>query len=445
MQIDDGNNGNNGNNDRGDGRGHVGGGSAGEARGDPPGTPRSGGGPLAGIVVLDLSNFVFGPLATQWLADMGADVIKVEPPEGDPTRGVGRARHPGMGSLFLNLNRNKRSVVLDLKQSWDREALDRLLQRADVLVHNMRPAAERKLGLDYPSLAGRFPRLVHAAALGFGSGGPYSDRPAYDDVIQGLSGLAGLQGQVSGAPAYVPMLMADKLCGIVLSNAITTALYARQRSGRGQSVQVPMLETMAAFVMYDHLADAAFEPSPDHPQAFSPGYARALSPWHRPLPTLDGHVCVVANTDAQWRRLFEAIGRPECAADPRFASIGDRMRHLDALYALVEDALRAQPTAHWLSVLEAADLPASAASSLAQVRDDPHLKATGFFQRIEHPTEGTLLTTDVPTRWSDTPASIRCAAPRLGEHTASVLRWAGYGETDLERAAAGIDRPSQGG
>jgi len=377
-------------------------------------------GPLQGIRVLDLSNFVFGPVSTQLLGDMGAEVIKVEPPSGDPTRGIGKSRSEGMGSFFLNLNRNKKSIVLDLKQSEDAEAFGRLLETADVLVHNMRSDAERKLGIDYDSLAPRYPRLVHAAALGFGKNGPYSDRPAYDDVIQGLSGLAGLQTQVTGAPAYVPMLMADKLCGFALSTAICAALVARGQTGRGQSVQVPMFETVTSFVLMEHLADAAIEPAAGTPSP-ALGYARALSPAHRPLSTSDGYLCLVANTDAQWKRLFEILGTSECAADPRFTSIGARMRNVEALYSIVENALRTRTTTEWLDAFAQADIPASPASTLQDVRKDPHLAATEFFQSYQHETEGTLLTTKPSFSFSASGSAQRCGPPRLGQHTAEIL------------------------
>ncbi|MCC6197019.1 MAG: CoA transferase [Burkholderiales bacterium] len=377
--------------------------------------------PLHDIRIVDLSNFVFGPVATQLLGDMGAEVIKVEPPGGDPTRGIGKSRNDGMGSFFLNLNRNKKSVVLDLKDSRDAEAFRRLLETADVLVHNMRSDAERKLGIDYSSLAPSYPRLIHAVALGFAKGGPYSERPAYDDVIQGLSGLAGLQSQLAGAPAYIPMLMADKLSGVALSNAICAALVSRCRTGRGQSVQVPMFETVTSFVLLEHLADAALAPSPDTP-AVPLGYARALSPTHRPLSTADGLVCLVANTDAQWQRLFDLIGRPDYATDPRFANIGSRMRHLEALYAVVEGALRTRTTAEWLGAFENADIPASPVSSLQEVRSDPHLVHTGFFQTVPHATEGALLTTKSPYVFSASEPATCAGPPRLGEHTEEILQ-----------------------
>jgi crotonobetainyl-CoA:carnitine CoA-transferase CaiB-like acyl-CoA transferase len=386
-------------------------------------------GPLSGVVVVDITNFVFGPVATQILADMGADVIKIEPPEGDPTRGIGRRRSEGMGSFFLNLNRNKRSVVLDLKQPQAREAMLRLLGTADVLVHNMRESAVHKLGLGYDALSGSFPRLVYAAAKGFGDG-PYSRRPAYDDVIQGLSAITGLNARATGTPGYAPMLLTDKLCGVYLSSAIAMALVHRERSGRGQAVSVPMFETMASFNLLEHLADAVLAPTGDEAPA-PVGYARVFGENHRPLATADGHICLIANTDAQWRRLFELLGCPDHADDPRFASIGRRMENVTELYSIVEQQLRRRTTADWLEAMATADIPAGPANSLQDLREDPHLQQQGFFQTLSHPTEGPLLMPGIPFGFSQTPGAIRRGPPRLGEHTAEVLSALGYSEHEV--------------
>lgn len=377
-------------------------------------------GPLTGIVIVDASNFVFGPVSTQLLGDMGADVIKVEPPEGDPTRGIGASRTTGMGSFFLNLNRNKRSVVLDLKSNEGSKSLRTLLATADVFVHNMRSSALKKLGLDFEALREEFPRLIHASAQGFGAGGPYFDRPAYDDVIQGLSGIAGLNATAFGQPTYAPMLLTDKLCGVYLAQAITAALLHREREGVAQKVEVPMLETMASFNLLDHLADGALQPAPGETTTWR-GYARVFNPSHRPLNTQDGHISIIANTDAQWRRLFALIGKPELADDGRFRTIGDRMRHVEALYAIVEAALSEGTSEAWLEKLGAADVPCGPIHDLNGLRTDPHLGCTGFFGTFEHPSEGTLVTPAPPMRFSASPASVRMGPPRLGEHNAQLL------------------------
>lgn len=373
-------------------------------------------GPLSGLRVIDASNFVFGPVASQMLGDMGADVIKIEPPEGDPTRKIGKSVSPLMGSFFLNLNRNKKSVVLDLKQRADLDALLALLASADVFIHNMRGSAIKRLGLDYRALQERFPRLVYAAALGFGEGGPYAGRPAYDDVIQGLSGLCGLNARMNGTPAFVPMLMTDKLCGVYLAFAVAAALTERERSGQGQQVQVPMFETMASFNLLDHMADGVF--ADDQAPL---GYARTFGKYHRPLATADGSICLIANTDAQWTRLFELLDLPELAADARFADIGSRIRHIDALYQRVEEKLKGKTSAQWLALLEAADLPVGPANELNALREDPQLLQTGFFQELAHESEGRLSMPALPLDLSRTPGGLRLGPPRLGQHTQEIL------------------------
>ena len=376
-------------------------------------------GPLSGMRVIDASNFVFGPMATQLLADMGAEVIKVEPPQGDPMRMVGASRNPKMGAFFLNLNRGKRSVVLDLKQPGDVARLDALLATADVFVHNMRPAAARRLGIDYASLAARHPRLVYAVALGFHQDGRYAERPAYDDVIQGMSGVAGLHARMYGEPGFVPMLFTDKLCGVYLAGAIASALVARAASGQGQQVEVPMFETMASFNLVEHLADGIFGgPGAD---AAARGYERVFSRYHRPLRTREGHVCLVANTDAQWQRLFALLGRPELAADPRFATMGDRIRHAEPLYEAVSERLLGRSAAEWQALFLEHDIPAGPANGLDDLLNDPHLADVGFFQAVEHPTEGMLRCAPTPLRFSASPRTAAGAAPRLGEHNAEIL------------------------
>jgi len=378
-------------------------------------------GALSGIVVIDASNFVFGPVATQMLGDMGADVIKIEPPEGDPTRGIGASRNPGMGSFFLNLNRNKRSIVLDLKSREGMQQLRQLLGNADVFVHNMRSPALARLGLEYEALAPDFPRLIHASALGFGAGGEYFDRPAYDDVIQGLSGIAGINAAATGQPSYWPALISDKLCGVYLAHAITTALLHRERTGQAQKVDVPMFETMAAFNLLEHLADGVFD-APDSACPPWQGYLRVQSSHHRPLATQDGHIALVANTDGQWRRLFDLIGRPELATDPRFSTIGNRIRNIGELYEIVEQGLARHTSAQWLKLFEDADVPAGPIHNVEDLRTDAHLKQTGFFQKLDHPTEGPLVMPKVPISFSASPGSIQRPPPTLGEHNNDLLQ-----------------------
>lgn len=390
-------------------------------------------GPLDGVRVLDLTGTVLGPMGTQLLGDAGADVIKVEPPGGDTIRYVGPRRSHDMGAYFVNLNRNKRSIVLDLKSAPGRAALDRLIARADVLVHNMRLSAAARLGLDYASLSARHPRLIHASATGFRQGSSRQDEPAYDDIIQGMSGLAALNGQATGSdgPRYVPTVMADKITGHVLALNIGFALYARERSGRGQALHIPMLDTVLAFLMPEHLWGHSIN---DPAQGI--GYTRMLIPDRRPFATADGHLCLIAVTDPQWRRLFTLFGTPEVAADPRFATTTARSQNVGALYAHVAAALRTRTTGAWLEALADADIPHGPANTLEDLTRDAYLAEVAFFQQEQHPTEGAVTTIALPADYSETPVRVTRLAPRLGEHTAEVLREAGFSAAEIAAIAA---------
>lgn len=373
-------------------------------------------GPLQGVRVLDLTTVIMGPFATQLLGDLGADIIKIEAPTGDSMRRVGPARHPGMGPLFLQANRNKQSVVLDLKQPGEREALLNLLPEADVLVYNIRPQAMRRLGLDYDTVAGINPGLIYCGAFGFGEDGPYAGRPAYDDILQAACGVASLFQRVDGTPRYAPVNICDRTVGLYLANAILAALFHRQRTGEGQSIEVPMFETMAQFVSGDHLGGESFVPA-----LGGTGYERLLSNQRGPYATRDGHLCLVVYTDAQWRRFSELIGMPGLIdEDARFASLQSRTVHSEEMGAFLASHLPDKTTNEWLRLLGDADIPATAVNSLDDLLEDPHLRAVGFWQEFDHPTEGRIRMPGVPTRWSRTQPEIRQLAPTLGEHTALV-------------------------
>ena len=391
-------------------------------------------GPLAGVRVIDLTSVVFGPLCTQTLGDMGADVIKVEPPEGDFLRALGPMRSPGMGALFMNLNRNKRSLALDLKRPEARAALIRLVRDADVFVHNVRPGGLKRLGLDWESLKAEAPRLIHVSLTGFGTSGPYADRPALDDVIQAACGLSDLAAKMGGPgtpPCDMPTIVADKTSGLAAVGAIGMALYQRERTGVGRAVEVPMLETVTAWTLADHLFGHVFEP-PVGPI----GYDRALEPDRKPFEAADGHVALLPSTAAQWRRCLEALGRSDLAAEPRLSDAAWRTRERPRLRAAIAAETPKRTVADWVALFAAAEVPCMPVNRLEDLREDPHLKAVGFFREMEHPTEGRVVVTAPPLRFEGAEGSIRRLAPVVGEHTAELLAEAGLSPAEIESLAA---------
>ena len=385
-------------------------------------------GPLHGIRILDLGSIVMAPYATQMLGDLGADVIKVESFDGDQVRQAGAAKHPGMGAVFLTLGRNKRSIALDLRKPAAREVVRRLVAQSDVVVHNMRPDATRRLELDYASLRAVKDDIVYCAARGFRSTGPYRDLPALDDMIQGLSGTADVLGRLFGEPAYVPMIYVDKTVGVFVANAILAALVHRLRTGRGQEVEVPMFEVTTAFTLVEHLYDATFDPP-----LGEPGYPRVLTKWRRPYRTLDGHVCVLPYSNKDVQRFCVFAGWPELAHDKRFRDIPARLRNIDAFYSFVAEVLAARTTQACVDGLRAVDVPCAPVKTLQELMSDEHLQAVGFFQMQDHPTEGRVRQCALPMYFSDSPASVRLPAPRLGEHGREVLLEAGYSGGEIEQ------------
>jgi crotonobetainyl-CoA:carnitine CoA-transferase CaiB-like acyl-CoA transferase len=385
-------------------------------------------GPLHGVRVLDLTTVVMGPYATQILADFGADVIKVEPPDGDVMRYAWPFRNPGMGHIFLNANRNKRSIVLDLKQAPARQACLALARTADVLVYNIRPQAMARLKLSYEEVKRENPRLIYVGCFGYSQRGPYAAKAAYDDLIQGAAGLPWLlQKQGAETPRYAPIIVADRSVGQQVASAVSAALYHREKSGKGQRVDVPMFEHLLQIVLGEHLGGYTFEP-----RQGEAGYARMLAPDRRPYQTRDGYVCALIYNDKQWRAFFEVIGQPEKFEDPRFSNQEVRSKHYPEAYAFVAEELRKRTTGEWIEALERADIPVQRMNSIEDIVADPHLAATGYFRTIEHPTEGRIRSMAVPSEWSESPPEYRRHAPRLGEHTREVLGEAGYSAAQID-------------
>jgi crotonobetainyl-CoA:carnitine CoA-transferase CaiB-like acyl-CoA transferase len=384
-------------------------------------------GPLAGTKILDLTTVVLGPLATQILGDLGAEVIKIESPDGDIMRYAGPSRHREMGHVFLNLNRNKRSLVLDLKHKDAAPVLLALVRQSDVLMHNMRPQAMARLGFGWDRLREVNPRLVYCSAHGYGQDGPLADRPAFDDIIQGGCGLVALELATGGEARFVPTLIGDKTVGLTMVYAVMAALLQRVRTGEGQAVEVPMLETMTAFVMAEHMGGLTFDP-PLGP----PGYSRMLAPDRRPHRTADGHICILPYTDRHWRDFFRIAGRPEIADDPRLADAQTRSRHVAELYALIAECVRDGSTGFWLDNLKSADIPCGPVNPLAELPTDEHLAAVGMFPRTEHPSEGSIRVVRPPVRFGAAECALHHPAPRLGEHSREILREAGLGEAEIQ-------------
>ena len=376
--------------------------------------------PLAGVRIIDMTSVVMGPTTTQILGDYGAEVIKVEAPGGDIMRAAGPSRHPGMGPLFLAMNRNKRSIVLDVKKEAARDALLRLCARADVFIHNIRADSMARLGLGYDAVAKARADIVYMSLTGYGSGGSYAGKPAYDDLIQGASGIAALIGTVSGGePRYVPSLICDRIVGITAAHRLLAALYQRARTGEGEAIEIPMFETMAEFVLSDHLGGRAFEPA-----AGPTGYVRLLAANRRPYKTRDGYICTLLYSDRHWKDFFAASGNAaRYVADRRLGDPAERVKHYDAVYGIVAEILATRTTAEWLKLLDDNDIPAMRLNDIDDLIDDPHLAAVGFFHDVDHPTEGRLRLT----------GEARRAPPNLGADGEAVLREAGFAAGEIEK------------
>ena len=387
----------------------------------PPAT-----GPLAGVRVLDLTSVVLGPLATQILGDFGADIIKVENPNGDMTRTNGVSLHPGMSSIFLALNRNKRSLCLNLTTPEGKKVLSRLIASVDVLVHNMRVEAIERLGFGYQTVQAINPKIVYCAATGFDQDGPDRDKPAFDDIIQAASGLATIASIGRDKPDFVPTLVADKTAGISVVNALLAALFHRERTGEGQYVEVPMLETMVAFILTEHLGGLTFEPSPT-----KAGYARLLAGGRKPAPTKDGFLALLPYTTEQWHSFLKAANRPDLIETLAIADRHTRNANIQKIYATLHEITLTRTTAEWMAICNQFDIPATPLYSLDDLPQHPQLLASKLFQTMEHPSEGTVRYVRPPTKFARTPAAVRGPAPRVGEHSCEILREAGLQDDEI--------------
>ena len=383
-------------------------------------------GPLQGVRVVDLTTVMLGPFCTQILGEMGAEIIKIETPEGDVNRWTGESRSPGMSTGQLIKGRNKRSIILDLKVKKVRKVFEKLIKTADVFVHNIRPKAAKRLAIDYETIAELNPGIIYASATGFGETGPFADKPAYDDLIQGASGIASLFGKVTGTPRYVPSVMADKTTGLFLSNYISMALFHRERTGEGQKLHVPMYESFAAFVVSEHMQGQTFVP-PTGPA----GYTRMLTAHRKPYETKDGFICVVPYTQKHWANFLALVGRADLIKDPRFSNQTERTKNIDTLYEIISDNMKSRSTNNWIIALSDADIPAGPMNSPEDLFECPHLKAVEMFPEIEHPTEGRIKHIKVPAAFSKTPGGLYHHSEKLGASTNTVLNELGFSRTEI--------------
>ncbi len=385
-------------------------------------------GPLAGIKILDMTSVLLGPYATQILGDMGADVIKVENPGGDIIRYGGPSRSKGMGPIYMTVNRNKRSLVLDLKKDSAKKILKDLIKQSDVFIHNVRQGGISRLGFDYDNVKALKPDILYVHAVGYGSKGAYEGRQAYDDLVQSASGAANLLGRLDGnpEPRYIPALIADKTTGLHAVYAVLAGLFHRERTGEGQRIEVPMLESFVSFLMAEHLYGHTFDPPMSHT-----GYTRVINPNRKPYKTKDGYLGIMPYSDDQWAEFFRLGGKGEVWDDPRFSTFDERTKNIKALYGLIGETTETKTTDEWADLLEKANIPAMRVNDLDDLASDEHLTSVGFFERRDHPTEGPWVSMKPPVDFEKSPCSIRRDPPRLGIDGEEILSELGYSEDDI--------------
>jgi crotonobetainyl-CoA:carnitine CoA-transferase CaiB-like acyl-CoA transferase len=384
--------------------------------------------PLQGIRILDLTSVVVGPVCTWRLGQYGAEIIKVENPEGDLMRGLGGQSPTGQHSgAYLHLNRGKRNVCLDLKKPGARDVMDRLIESVDVIVANMRPQALQKLGIDAETIRARFPEKIYCLITGYGTDGPYAGLPTYDSVVQGVTGMAGLFLERDGAPNYVPMLICDHVAGEIAAGSILAAIVEYQSTGKGCTLEVPMFETMAAFVLQEHLAQQSFDP-PVGPV----GDRRLLSPHNKPVQTANGWISFTVNTDSQVRAFLQVTGRNNLLDDARFNSVSARAKYVKEWFEVRGTPLTDKSTDEWLELLQKADIAAQPCHTLETLQHDKHLKAVGLIKHEDHPTEGKTAAIRASIKVNDNFLDLRTPSQPKGWESIKILSEMGLSPSQID-------------
>ena len=386
-------------------------------------------GALDGVRVIEMTSVVLGPYACQMLGDLGADVIKIEPLTGDTNRNLGPHRNnKDMSALYLSCNRNKRSVALNLKSKSGKKVALEIIKTADVVIHNFRPQAMNRLGLDYEHVKAINPEIIYCGTYGFGKAGPYGDKGALDDSIQAASGIALLQSKMEGEPRYLPTIISDKTTGLMVVQAVLAALFHKQRTGEGQQLEVPMFETMVSFTMIEHIWGQAFNPA-----IGKAGYTRLMAKHRRPYKTKDNqYLAVLPYWDNHWKTFCDIAQHPELAEDERFIDMASRLKNIEQSYKITADIIESRTRDEWLELLGDTKVPMMVVNSLDDLIDDPHLVASDFWQEFEHPSEGQLRMSSPPINFDKTPATIRRLAPRLGEHSIEILSEVGFDQASID-------------